>query len=1122
MKRFLCAGEGYALSKFKNSLYLAFAITTARMIAVYLGLSFLCIQVAQATLTAPASPTGRAVFYFETIHDNFRVLPPQQTTLSGTVVDANGQPIEGVTIAVRGTTVTTSTDAEGRFALTAPAATGVLLISFLGHEPITQRFDAQDAGPFHLTLIPVDARLEEVEVSTGYQSFSEKYATGSYAHVSNEQLNRSVSTNLMDRLANVTSGLLFMSGPLSAGIDPYHLALAQIRGRNTIGAPTEPLIVVDNFPYYGDLGNLHPSDIEDVTVLKDAAAAAAWGARSGNGVIVITTKKGSSGRNMVDLSANTNMIGKPDLYAPGLARLSNAEYIEVEQFLFGQGAYNTRINSGHQALSPAVEIFYATREGQLSSADSARAINSLMEHDFRDDLLRHYYRTAVNQQYHGSVSGGRGDYSYFASAGYDDNLGNVINSANQRVTLNMNHTYALLNGRLKLNAHLVYTSALSERGETLGNIHPYERMTDENGNARAVVNSSANLRLVYADTVGVGRLLDWNYRPLDELRLGPITESNRRDYRINANVQYRILDELSIALRYGYGSGTTQSTTIRSQESFYTRNLINRVTQLSGGTVITPIPRGDIFSSSSAERQSHNGRIQADYNKTWDAHRLSVIGGAEAREELAFNSSYRLYGYNPSTASHQNAAINYTLAYPYYVGSGSTRIDVGSNPFGTVDRFVSMYSILNYGYLDRYLFSASARRDESNIFGVATNQKGVPLWSAGAGWIISEEPFHSIAWLSYIKLRASYGYTGNVDRGLSALLTAQATSNLINTYNVLYANIINPPNPSLRWEKVQNINIGMDFNLFYGRISGSVDLWRKHAVDLIGERPLAPQTGVMRFVGNSAETMARGLDIQLSSNNLSGPLSWTTSLLYSHSRDRLVRYYGTPGNNHTVIQMNSLNPLVNYPYYALFSYQYGGLDEVGDPVAFLDGERSKAYADIYSSMDRDNLVYHGSMAPTHFGNIINDLSWKGIGLSFSLSYRFGYYFRRNSLNNSSIYGSGGAVDAAQVDYGNRWQNPGDELVTDVPALVYPSNLFRSMIYTYSDALVERGDHVRLQDLRLSYKVEGGGRVFSQLQLYGYANNLGILWRANRLKIDPDYPVDIPAARSFAIGLKASF
>src|SRR5690606_28060105 len=231
--------------------------------------------------------------------------------------------------------------------------------------------------------------------------------------------------NILDRLDGVTSGRIFNTN----NNRQLGQSDTQIRGRATPFANSDPLIIRDNFPYEGEISNISPNDIENITMLKDAAAASAWGARAGNGVIVITTKGGRIGnKTKVEINTNLTISEKPDLYYT--PQLSAAEYIEVEQFLFNQGLYNVAINNGFTPLSPAVEVFAKARSGLIGSADSLSSIRQLATYDSRAELLRHYYRTGVNQQYQASLSGGEGNHSYFFSAGYDKNLESNVTNKN--------------------------------------------------------------------------------------------------------------------------------------------------------------------------------------------------------------------------------------------------------------------------------------------------------------------------------------------------------------------------------------------------------------------------------------------------------------------------------------------------------------------------------------------------------------------------------------------------------------------------------------------------------------------------------------------------------------------
>jgi hypothetical protein len=499
---------------------------------------------------------------------------------------------------------------------------------------------------------------------------------------------------------------------------------------------------------------------------------------------------------------------------------------------------------------------------------------------------------------------------------------------------------------------------------------------------------------------------------------------------------------------------------------------------------------------------------------------ISLLAGTEIKDYTTFYNSNALYGYNPETASDQNQSINFGTYNNYYYGYSGGQIPTNTSELGTTNRFFSVYFNGSYTYDGKYIASLSARKDESNLFGVASNQKGVPLGSVGLAWIANKEDFYAINWLPQLKFRATYGYTGNVNTSVSALLTAVNYPGLFQPYNAYFTNIVNPPNPSLRWEVDRNINFGVDFGPKENPINRSIDYWIKSGLDLIGNSPIAPQTGITLFTGNSANTLTKGADIQINSINLTGKFKWYTTFLYNLDKNRVTAYKVRNGTNLNVVSSNYANPLAGYPYYAIFSFKYAGLTNTGDPQGYLNGQISTDYTGIMNSTNRAELVYNGSATPTSFGSLRNTFSYEAFDLSFNITYKLGYYFRRSSLNNAILYSPNGN-NYQMADFNNSWQKPGDERHTNVPALIYPDDINRDDLYTYSNILVVNADNVRLQDFRLGYTI---GKMpylpFRNLNLFTYINNIGILWRANKYHIDPDYPSSIPAVRTISFGVKA--
>lgn len=1036
-----------------------------------------------------------------------------QDRVRGRVVDQQNNPIAKATVVVKGTSTKTATDDNGSFSISANEGER-LTIQIMGFRSA----EVPVALPLEtITLQKVEQEIEEVAViKTGYQNIPKERATGSFVFIDSALLERSVTTNILERLDGVTSSTIFNK---TGG---YNTPDISIRGRSTILGNPNPLIVVDNFPYHGDISTINPADVESITILKDAAAASIWGTQAGNGVIVVTTKSGKfNQKTQVKLNSNLTIGQKPRLYTQ--RQMTSAEYIEVELDMFERGRYNSRINNGFDYLSPAVEIMLQHRNGQIDLDRRNLMLDSLGKQDIRDDLLEYYYRAPVSQQYNLNISGGGQQQKFFLSAGYDRNSSESIGHRSERFTINGQNTYNLFNDKLQVVSGLQFSNnkaaGLYQPRPLNSNFFPYMKVADNEGNPIAV---PGRLRLSYVAAQEGKGLLDWNYVPLDEME--PNVFDNTLNFRIQNNVTYKIVNPLKIIAYHSYQKGLSDNIIQQYADSYYTRDLVNSISSINPttGLVTRPIREGDILQNGKNVLTSQYGRLQIAFDHIFSQnHAVNAIAGAEVSEIRTDGSSSTLYGYDPETGSNNNAAIDFTKLYPRYVGSGTYQIPTGLNNKGLIDRNISYYANTSYSYRSLYTLSISARRDQSNIFGVDANQKGVPLWSIGGLWHIAKEDFYHIDWLPQLSLRSTFGYNGNVDKNTSAYLTMQSQSN--NLYGVPRNRISNPPNPDLRWERVSNLNLAIDFATKNNRISGSIEIYQKHGKDLIGLSPLAPQTGLTEYRGNNANLKTRGIDLLLNTRNLIGTLQWQTSFLANYVKDKVTHYAVEPGANSTIINETAYNiPLVGFPYNGIFAYPWAGLDATGAPQSYLDGKISTDYSAIQTSTNRDELVYMGTRAPIFFGSLLNTISYKSIQFSFLINYKTGHVFRIiNSLNNSTLYSSINAGSyTGSPDYGIRWKQSGDELITNVPALVYPSNANRLSIYSGSEILVDKADHIRLQDVRLS--VDLNSNIIRKLKLhrlsvFAYANNLGILWKANKGGFDPE-SVDIQQSRSFAFGL----
>lgn len=1059
--------------------------------------------------------------------DNLLLAPPP-IDVKGRVVNENGEPVIA-TITVKGTKNSTSTDVNGVFALKGVDENSTLVITGVNIET----YEIKVSGRNDLATISTKTRIvqgQDVQVvSTGYQDIPKERTTGSFVKIDNELINRRVSTDILSRIDGITSGLIFNTNRRQAND-------ISIRGRSTIFANDKPLIVVDNFPYEGDINNINPNDIESINILKDAAAASIWGARSGNGVIVIVTKKGKFNQPLrIELNNNVTFGAKPDLfYSQNF--LNASDFIDVETSLFNQGYYlSDETSLSRPILSPVVEILIKKRDGLLSAAAADAQVNALRGIDVRNDLSKYIHRTSANQQHSISLNGGNEQVNYNFSLGYDNNQQTDVGNYYKRYTVNTLNNF-------KVTKSLVFTAGLNYvQSETQSNnpgyenirasnskaLYPYARLTDDNGNSVPIFYKYRNS---FTTTLPSG-MLNWQYNPIEDIEVAD-NKSTITSTRLQLGAKYTIVKGLDAEIKYQYENQKNTYRNHQSQQTYYTRDLINEFTEIIGPDYNRPVPLGGVLDIATAELRSHTGRGQLSFNRTWNqVHEFNAVAGLEVKQSIIKNNSTRYYGYNDDLATV--ALVDYVNYFPMYQNNSNyNTIPDGSSLSGLTDRFISTFFNGAYTYKRRYTLSGSVRKDASNLFGVNTNQKGVPLWSTGVLWNISNEKFYTNKFFPTLKLRATYGYNGNIDKSVTAYLTAIAYGFTDRLTGLPYGALLNPPNKELRWEKVKTVNLGIDFESKNKIIAGSIEYYAKKGLDLFGDEYMPPSSGTLLIRGNFATTRTRGLDIILNSEIINKRFKWNTNFLLSWVKDKVISYdiksntgdFLSYGDNGFI-----LYPREGYPLFALYSMKWAGLDPLnGDPQGYVNGIVSKDYNTIINSTVPEDLNYHGSAVPTLFGGFRNNFSFEGVTLSVNVVYKMGYYFRRSSISYGALY----AGWSGHSDYSKRWKNPGDENITNVPSMpLIPFSAGRDVFYYSSEALVEKGDHIRLQDVSLSYQVNNTvlrKTPFNSLQVYVYTNNLGIIWRANKNNLDPDvakYPTIIsnyPNPRTIAVGIKTTF
>ncbi|SEM54157.1 TonB-linked outer membrane protein, SusC/RagA family [bacterium A37T11] len=1044
-----------------------------------------------------------------------------QQILTGRVTDSLGTPLANATIRVKGTSRATFTNKNGEFILRGVEDAAILQISYLGF--ITREVPVSDHLP-NIVLQRAEASLDEVDVvSNGYQVLSKERGTAAFDKVGQKLIERKISSDIISRIENLTPGVYF---------DKKYADNFTVRGISTLTEQiSTPLIILDNFPYDGDIKNINPNDIQAITILKDGAATSIWGARAGNGVIVITSKKGQyQEKSKISASSSVNLTEKPDLFAA--KQMSTSDYIDVEEFLFKNGAYDDALSNtfNYPIVSPVALILQDEKNKLITEAEAESQINQLRNLDVRNDYLKYLYRTNVDQQYALNLSGGDKAVNYYVSAGYDKGLASLVGNQSQRFTFK-NQTNYKPTDKLDISLALQYTNSKAQNnslGGTLvqnnrnynrSDLYPYAQLKDVNGN-------NAYFGLDYSksftDTAGNGKLLDWGYSPLNELANNDNTNRSA-DWLVNLATTYKITSFLNVEGRYQYESSNSTGRNYYNLNSYYTRNLINQYTNFGSSSTKYPIPMGGILDRSQSTINSHSGRVQLNYSQSFKQDKIAAIAGFELKQNQTNYQIDRLYGYDDNTLTFANN-IDYLNYYQTY--DNINRTQVIPHPVQLtqlLNRFVSMYANASYYFSDKYTVSGSVRRDQSNLFGVKTNQKGVPLWSMGGAWNLSNEKFYSSQFIPSLKLRYTYGRSGNVNNQLSALPTlifrSIASGRITNLPNAVIGSYANP---SLKWEQVTMHNIGLDFILKNKILSGYIEYYFKKSNDLISGVPADLTTaGTTTLTKNAASLKGRGWDVNLSANIIVKPFNWASSLNFSYYETVVSKYYLKQSYPSAYVSSGYMSPIEGANLYSIFAYKWAGLDPTnGDPQGYVAENVSKDYSTIINQGQWQDIVNSGSSMPLYFGSWLNTFTYKSFELSINISYHFDYVLRKPSINYTALFN--GAM--GHSDYAKRWVKAGDEKLTDVPSMVYPADNYRDDFYAYSSTNIIKGDNIRIQDCSLTYHLDNRfarSIYLSGLQIYSYINNIGIIWKANKEIIDSDTGNGIRTPRSIGFGIRAS-
>ncbi len=1037
-----------------------------------------------------------------------------QTAIKTSIIDPKGKPIANATLRYGDYDVIS--DTEGYCVLKSPRLPVLLSCTHMNFKKL--EVWVKSTADLTIVMQPNETHIEEVVVNTGYYALPKERVTGSFTVLDKEKLTFHADNNILNRMEGMANGVYFDKRSVTGedfGNDPT----IRIRGLSTIEGNTAPLVILDNFPFYGDLQSINPNDVESITILRDAAAASIWGAQAGNGVIVITSKKANYKDNLqVVFNSGVTWRDKPDLFY-SQQYLPSATVMGIEEELFAKKAYT---ENDRTKIPQYVELLIKKRDKLISDTEFDKQKEVLLKNDLRQDYLDYVYRKAFTQRYGFAMRKGGETVRMGMSANLDKNNLSIIGNVDQRLTLNMDFGVQLLKGLEWQSVVNFSDQKLQQNGEGYNSTNGrliYESLLDENGNPGHL--SSRAGRFAYLEKAPSLGLLDWMYRPLDEVNLMD-RNAKRREWRISQQLKYDLPYNLSFQVNYQFLTAEARRETLYDKDSYYVRNLVNTFTQANGARII---PYAGIMETDGLQSQDHHaGRMQLNWNQSmFKDHWVTALVGAEiGQDRILMEPSRTLYNFDPESWTYA-LALNYNTTYTTRP-SGSRFIPSGNGVKDRVsNRQLSYFTNWGYGIANKYNLSASMRWDGSNLLGVKINEKGTVLWSAGASWDMAKESFMKQDWLWAFKWRITYGSAGNIDKSQSHYPTIRLSNN--SETNQLAAALTHPGNPSLGWERVNTLNMALDWSLWNGALSGTVDYYIKKASNLLGYLNIDPSSGVTaNYKVNYADLTTKGFDLQLDSRiKLSRSLTWNTTTLVNLASNRVNNFKGNSQSvsrylaDPTVVENGrSIDQIYALPWYGLDANN-------GMPLMQIDGvltSDKSLYTNYYLKYKKEDLVDAGQTVPRVFGSVWNGFSFKGFTVAGLISYRLGHVFRKKSIGPGQEYLISAPV--YHMDYFKRWATSGDEQTTNVPAwdaTAAPNQRFA--IYSQSMALILPADVIKFDNVKVSYDFKY--RSIRSLKLYIQCNEVGILWRANNEGIDPDYINALyPPARNFTTGVQINF
>ena len=1025
--------------------------------------------------------------------------------ITGIVKDVLNNPLPNANIKVKGTGRFAAADSAGKFVIADLTFPAVLLITHADKQQAEERVDSSIHLEISLLNEPPLERATVIGYSDGYQNVSKEDATGSFTVVQMDDFKSNPNTNIIDRLRNVS---------LQTPLNNHSLEWAQpipLRGFTTMYGNTRVPIVLDNFLLFVDPSFINPNDIDTIYQINDAAAATIWGTRSGNGVLVLKMRKPFDLLKGIYFSSRITMSGIPDPGYPGY--ISPSDYVDIEESSFRQG----HIFSSVIRDQPVRDILTLESLGFISKTESEARLNFYRQQNIVKAIKDNFHQNAINQQYALNWSTAFKSVGLQGSLGYDRNRSYEKGNDLNRFTASLMASYQRKKITVLVNGYFSTINTTNNFINTSKAI-PYLPLTDQKGNALPVGSPYSD---GFLSSISPVKFLNWQQKPLEEARMADNTR-RKAYYSLGAQVNYNLFRNFRLDLVYQHAAMDQNHRNMHSPGSFYSRDISNRYRQLIQDSAVYPVPLRGILDMDSARSEIDNLRLQFNYSLVKEnKFEWSFIGGAELNHHNMSVSARRVYGDHPL---YPQADIDYEKEFAMSLNpSAKSKIPKIAYGYDSTDYTESVYGSMHFNVGKRYLFSSSIRKDFSNRFAWHSNVTGMPLWSAGAAWNISKEDFYKLPELPGLKLRMSYGVTGNTD--LTTMPLTSISEEIADPANPVYS-VVSPANSQLTWEKIHMYNVGIDFFSAGRLITGSFDYYQKSGKDIVVMTRLNPTGGNDWIKRNAGSIKGNGFELTLQTKNIAlpGNLSFATQFLYRFTKSEI-----TAGESITQAAWKNVDAIYQpftkgYAPDGMFGLRFGGLHhETGDPYGYLGDTLSRQYKSILDDTSRRNIVYIGPSNPTSFSSLALAFNWKSFSVAAFLNGRFGYFVRILPLSYTDLMEQRNAGTTA---YYRRWQNPGDELHTNVPSLRFPLDPDRDRFYALSTEHTVRGDHIRLQRLQFSWFAEKKKWLrlpAKRLDVNLILSNLAILWKANRKGIDPDVPIgSYPAPKSITISINAHF